>query len=83
MLVVMVMSMSMVVAVVMPVFVGMAADFHVAAETASAFFAHKIVCVFPLIFQPTFDRHSTQRLKVGRVTPCAPLLPDTSPARTE
>jgi len=36
--------MGMAVAVVMPVFVGMAADFHVAAaETASAFFAHKIV----------------------------------------
>jgi hypothetical protein len=32
------------VAVVMPVFVVMPADFHVAAaETASAFFAHKIV----------------------------------------
>jgi hypothetical protein len=40
--VVMFMSMSMVVA--MPVFVGMAADFHIAAtETASAFFAHKIL----------------------------------------
>jgi hypothetical protein len=39
--VVMVMSVSMVVAVLMPVFVGMATDFHVvAAETASAFFAH-------------------------------------------
>jgi len=74
----------MVMSVIMPVFVGMAADFHVAAaETASAFFAHKIVCVFPLIFHPTFDRHSTKWIKVGRVTPCAPLLPDTSPARTE
>jgi hypothetical protein len=81
--VVMVMSMSMAVSVVMPVVVGMAADFHVAAaETASAFFAHKLV-YFSLIFHPTFDRHSTQGLKVGRVTPCAPLLPDTSPARTE
>ena len=38
------MSMCMAVAVVMPVFVGMAADFHIAAaETASAFFAHKIL----------------------------------------
>ena len=44
MLVIMVMAVTMVVAVVMPVFVGMAADFHIAAtETASAFFAHKIV----------------------------------------
>jgi uncharacterized membrane protein len=41
---VMVMSVSMVVTVVMPVIVGMAADFHIAAaETASAFFAHKIL----------------------------------------
>jgi hypothetical protein len=40
--VVVVMSVSVIVA--MPVFVGMAADFHIAAaETASAFFAHKIV----------------------------------------
>jgi hypothetical protein len=41
--VVMVMSVSVIVVVVMPVFVGMAPDFHVAAaETASAFFAHRI-----------------------------------------
>ena len=46
-LVVMFMSVSMVVAVIMPVFVGMAADFHIAAaETASAFFAHKINSCF-------------------------------------
>jgi hypothetical protein len=39
---VVVMSVGMVVAVAMPVFVGMAADFHIAAaKTASAFFAHK------------------------------------------
>ena len=38
------MSMRTVVTVVMPAFVGMAADFHIAAaETATAFFAHKIV----------------------------------------
>jgi methyl coenzyme M reductase beta subunit len=74
------MSMSMAVAVIMPVIVGMAADFHVAAtQTASAFFAHKI----SKFSFPIFDRHSAKGFKVGRVTPCAPLLPDTSPARTE
>ena len=40
----MAMSVSMAVIVVMPMFVGMAADFHVAAaETASTFFAHKFI----------------------------------------
>jgi len=38
--VVMAMMMSMVVIVVMPVIVGVAADLHVATQTASAFFAH-------------------------------------------
>jgi hypothetical protein len=43
-LVMMIMVMSMVVGMFMPVIVGMAADFHIAAaETASAFFAHKIL----------------------------------------
>jgi len=41
-----IMSMRMPMVVVMPVLVGVAADFHVvAAETASAFFAHKILFV--------------------------------------
>jgi hypothetical protein len=44
MFVVMFLAVNMVVAVAMSVIVRVAADFHVAAaETASAFFAHKIV----------------------------------------
>jgi hypothetical protein len=44
MMMIMVMAVVMVVGMFMPVIVGMAADFHIAAaETASAFFAHKIL----------------------------------------
>jgi len=50
--VMMVMAVSMSVDGVMLVFVGMAADFHIAAaKTASAFFAHKLVC-FSANFSP-------------------------------
>ena len=56
----MVMFLAVMMTVVMPVFVGMAADFHIAAaETASAFFAHKIVSKWLLTLHPFHNCNST------------------------